>query len=425
MAAAATHKPARGWNSYDSYINTIDEEAFLANAVQVQALLLPHGYDTVTVDYFWYSNLTDNRNVVDPATGYPLPDPQRWPRGFAPVADRVHSMGLKFGVHVMRGISRDAIKARIPLTSSTAGTTTTTADIALLTQACPWSAEFFAVDTGMPEGRAWVHGLVRQLHDWGVDFLKIDCVFATCNQFDVGFLQAVSEVARPLGMGLSISPGNTAVSVSGYGVVLANAVDSLVDMYRVTDDVWDDYKQHVLAHFDVAAAYARRIAQGGETLAAWPDLDMLPLGQVADPNNQPRTRAGNRFPPLHSTRLSMDEQRTLFTLWCFARSPLIFGGDLAYAPLDDFTLRLLTDPLLLRIQRDSFANAPIPCKPALACRAWVASLSSDEHYVALFNTADEVADVLVFSGALAAVVPAHGVVVLPWSRGTTSAVSIA
>lgn len=84
----------------------------------------------VVVDYLWYRRkvpgaYTDSLgyDVID-EWGRVLPDPGRWPsskggKGFTEVANKVHSMGLKFGIHVMRGISTQAVNANTPILDTT------------------------------------------------------------------------------------------------------------------------------------------------------------------------------------------------------------------------------------------------------------------------------------------------------------------
>lgn len=78
------------------------------------------------VDYLWYRKHVPGAYVdsfgfdlID-EWGRMVPDPKRWPssnggKGFSEVARRVHAMGLKFGIHIMRGISTQAFNANTPI----------------------------------------------------------------------------------------------------------------------------------------------------------------------------------------------------------------------------------------------------------------------------------------------------------------------
>jgi hypothetical protein len=82
------------------------------------------------VDYLWYRRKVEGAfhdslgfDVID-EWGRMIPDPGRWPSsqegtGFKEVANRVHSLGLKFGIHVMRGISTQAVNANTLILDTT------------------------------------------------------------------------------------------------------------------------------------------------------------------------------------------------------------------------------------------------------------------------------------------------------------------
>ncbi|XP_031403064.1 uncharacterized protein LOC116212539 [Punica granatum] len=132
---------------------------------------------------------------------------------------------------------------------------------------------------------------------------------------------------------------------------MAKPVSALVNMYRITGDDWDNWGD-VAAHFDVSRdmASAGLIGRDSRSGKSWPDLDMLPLGWLTDP--------GSNDGPHRYSRLTLHEQRTQMTLWGFARSPLMFGGDVR--KLDDTTLGLITNPTLLNINSFSSNNKEFP-----------------------------------------------------------------
>ena len=104
---AADVRAPRGWNSYDSFTWFVNETQFLANCQYMADNLLQYGYDTCVIDYLWYQQTTTGEWLLDDYCR-PRPDPGRWPSsrngaGFRNVADAVHAMGLKFGIHIMRG----------------------------------------------------------------------------------------------------------------------------------------------------------------------------------------------------------------------------------------------------------------------------------------------------------------------------------
>uniref|UniRef100_A0A2N9HRM0 Alpha-galactosidase n=1 Tax=Fagus sylvatica TaxID=28930 RepID=A0A2N9HRM0_FAGSY len=356
--------PPRGWNSYDSFCWTISEEEFLQSAEIVSERLQAHGYEYVVVDYLWYRRkvkgaYTDSLgfDVID-EWGRMVPDPDRWPsskggKGFTEVANKVHSMGLKFGIHVMRGISTQAVNANTPILDTTTGAAYkesgrkwTAKDIGIKERACAWMSHgFMSVDTKLGAARAFLRSLYEQYAEWGVDFVKHDCVFG--DDLDINEISVVSEVLKQLNHPIlySLSPGTSVTPA------MAKAVSGLANMYRITGDDWDSWGD-VVAHFDVTRDFstANMIGAKGLLGKSWPDLDMLPLGWLTDP--------GSNEGPHRSSNLKSDEQRTQMTLWSIAKSPLMFGGDVR--KLDETTYKLITNPILLEINSFSSNNIEFP-----------------------------------------------------------------
>ncbi|XP_068657572.1 uncharacterized protein [Aristolochia californica] len=357
-------QPPRGWNSYDSFSWIISEEEFLQNAEIVSKTLLPHGYEYVVVDFLWYRRkipgaYTDSSgdDVVD-EWGRPIPDPGRWPssgdgKGFTEIAQKVHGMGLKFGIHVMRGISAQAVNASTPILDTRTGRayeesghTWTAKDIGMTERACAWMPHgFMSVNTQSGAGEAFLRSLYQQYAEWGVDFVKHDCIFG--DDLDVKEISIVSEVLEELHRPIiySLSPGTSAAPV------MAKEITNFVNMYRVTADDWDTWED-VESHFNVARDFAASNLIGAKGLKgkSWPDLDMLPLGWLTDPS----VNEG----PHRNCRLTPDEQKTQITLWSIAKSPLMFGGDLRH--IDQNTLNLITHPVLLEVNSFSANNKEFP-----------------------------------------------------------------
>ncbi|KAJ0989461.1 hypothetical protein J5N97_007817 [Dioscorea zingiberensis] len=356
--------PPRGWNSYDSFSWVIDENAFLYNAEILSKRLLPYGYEYAVVDYLWYRKNVNGSSAnaygydtIDP-WGRVYPDPDRWPsskdgNGFKEVAQIVHKMGLKFGIHVMTGISVQAVNANTPILDvdnggayRKDGQTWRARDIGLKNMTCKWMDKgFMSVDTSLAAGRAFLRSLYRQYAQWGVDFVKLDCVFGS--DLDAKQILTVSELLQELDrpVVLSLSPGER-VTPS-----MTDGISNHVNMYRITSDDWDKWED-VVAHFDVSRDFAAANKIGAEGLngKSWPDLDMLPLGWLTDPSVQQG--------PHRKSNLTLDEQKTQMTLWSMAKSPLMFGGDLRH--LDDSTFNLITNPTLLEIDHYSSNNKEFP-----------------------------------------------------------------
>ncbi|EPS68784.1 hypothetical protein M569_05984, partial [Genlisea aurea] len=353
--------PPRGWNSYDSFTWIISEEEFVQNARNVAQKLLPYGYEYVVVDYLWYRRKTegayaDSRglDVID-EWGRVIPDPKRWPssksnKGFYQVADEIHRMGLKFGIHVMRGISTQAFDANTPILDVKTGQAYEESgrkwyakDVGIPDKVCRWMKNgFMSVNTTLGAGRAFLRSLYHQYHDWGIDFVKHDCVFgADLNLAEITFVsQVLGELERPILY--SLSPG------SGVTSNMAKQVNGLVNMYRITDDDWDSWTD-ILGHVDITRKLgdANMIGARGLKGKSWPDSDMLPLGFLTD--------QGSNTGPYRKSNLTVNEQRfQQMTMWSMLKSPLMFGGDMRR--LDESTFRLLSNPTLLEINSFSSNN---------------------------------------------------------------------
>eukprot|EP00258_Populus_trichocarpa_P050230 XP_024466249.1 uncharacterized protein LOC7477078 isoform X2 [Populus trichocarpa] len=362
--------PPRGWNSYDSFCWILSEEDFLQSAGIISQRLKPYGYEYAVVDYLWYRKNVPGAypdslgfDVID-EWGRMIPDPDRWTsskdgKGFTEVAKKVHSMGLKFGIHVMRGLSRQAYDANTLILDTTTGRAYEESgrlwrakDIGITERACGWMPHgFMSVNTKLGAGRAFLRSLYEQYAEWGVDFVKHDCVFG--NDLDVDEITFVSEVLQKLSRPIlySVSPGVIPTPV------MEKDISGLVNMYRVTGDDWDTWGD-VAAHFDVSRwnkvfmdfAADNKIGAKGLLGRSWPDLDMLPIGWLTDP--------GSGRGPYRMSNLNLDEQKTQMTLWAMARSPIMFGGDVRR--LDETTSNLITNPFILEINSFSTNNMEFP-----------------------------------------------------------------
>ncbi len=328
--------PPMGWNSWDCFGTTVTEQEVLANAEFMAAHLLPHGWDTVVVDIAWYDPTAKAHGYNEGAPleldgfGRQLPAVNRFPSaaggaGFGPLAARVHELGLRFGVHVMRGIPRLAVERDLPIL----GTGFTARDVADLSAPCPWNPDNHGLDHTHPGAQAFYDAQVAQLAAWGVDFVKADDMLWPYHAAEIeAYARAIARSGRP--MELSLSPGR-AISLAHLDHLREHST-----AWRVSDDLWDRWED-VEAQFSRMARWAPHSGPGG-----WADADMLPLGHIG-------IRA-ERGEDRHS-RLTPAEQVTLMTLWVIARSPLMMGGDLPSSSPE--TIALLTNDAVLAVLREA------------------------------------------------------------------------
>ncbi|WP_234320541.1 glycoside hydrolase family 27 protein [Streptomyces sp. SBT349] len=329
---ARSARPPMGWNSWDCYGTAVTEEEVLANASFMSRHLRAHGWDTVVVDIQWYEpnaragGYTPGAPLVLDAFGRQLPAPGRFPSagggaGFAPLAARVHALGLRFGLHIMRGIPRQAVAANLPVP----GTPWTAADIADTGSTCPWNTDNYGLDHSHPGAGAYYDAQVAQFADWGVDFIKADDMLFPYHRREIeAYARAVAACGRPIE--LSLSPG-TEVSLAHLDHLREHAT-----MWRVCDDLWDRWED-IEAQFARMARWAPWQGRGG-----WADADMLPLGHIGIRAE----RGGDR-----DSALTPAEQVTLLTLWTISRSPLMMGGDLPTTSPE--TIALLTNDDVLAV----------------------------------------------------------------------------
>jgi hypothetical protein len=359
--------PPMGWNSWNSFATTITETQALANAEIMARQLQPFGYDVFTIDIQWYEGAAKgydyNTQPMPTLDGYSrlLPAPNRFPSsaggaGFKPIADQVHALGLKFGVHLMRGIPRLAVERNLPIF----GGKRRARDVANVASICPWNPDMYGVDMTKPGAQEYYDSVFALLASWGVDFVKMDDMArpydANAPEIEAAH-RAIQATGRPII--LSLSPGETPLTSGEH-------VRRHVQMWRISDDFWDEWPQ-LEAQFTRLENWSLYRQPG-----AWPDADMLPLG---------RLQMGKR-----DCRFTTDEQRTLMTLWSIARAPLIMGGDLRH--LDAATLALLTNREVLAVNQASRDNRPLALIEEV--RTWTARAEGgDSRYLAMFNVSDK------------------------------------
>jgi alpha-galactosidase len=366
-------RPPMGWNSWDCFGTTVTESQVLEQAAVMAGPLKAHGWQYVVVDIQWYQPTAKGHDYEPGAKlamdefGRLLPAPEKFPgaaggRGFKPLADQVHALGLKFGIHMMRGIPRQAVARNTPVK----GANVRAADIADPASTCSWNPDMVGVDARKSGGQAYYDSVLELVAGWDVDFIKVDDLSRPYDAVQKAELEAIrraiDKTGRPIV--LSTSPGETPLAAGEH-------VSGHANLWRISDDFWDAWPQ-LLAQFKRLRDWTPHRAPG-----AWPDADMLPLGVI------------NFGKP---TRFTREEQITLMTLWCIARSPLIFGGDLT--KLDDFTLSLLTHDEVLAVNQRSSGNRELFQRDGVI--AWGAEAERPgARYLALFNTTEAGIDVSV------------------------------
>lgn len=214
----AAPTPPLGWNSWDCYGAAVTEDEIRGNAEYMAKHLKAFGWSYITVDIQWYepyANSSQYRPFVPLVMdGYSrvMPAENRFPsaaggQGFKPLADYVHSLGLQFGIHIMRGIPRQAVHAATPIL----GTAATARDIAHTNSICPWNTDMYGVDASKEGAQAYYDSLFELYAEWGVDLVKVDDIAASklydTHQPEIALIsKAIERCGRPMVLSLSPDP---------------------------------------------------------------------------------------------------------------------------------------------------------------------------------------------------------------------------
>lgn len=415
--------PPMGWNSYDAWGTSVDEEQTLANAQYMRDHLLSHGWTYIVIDARWYDSVspTDDRQfnktragakLFADENGRLLPAPNRFPSaagdaGFKPLADKIHAMGLKFGFHLMRGIPRQAVTAMTPIADSTF----TAADAGDTRSHCSWCPDMWGVRDNAA-GQAWYDSVFKLYASWGLDFVKVDDLSVPYHGAEIRMIRnALDKCGRQIVF--STSPGAT-------DVIHADEIKTLANQWRISGDFWDRWKDLNRA-FDLEATW-----QGVAGPGHYPDCDMIPFGHIGIMC----TIAGKE----RQTRFTHDEQLMLMSLWSLSASPLILGNNLP--DTDDWTESLLTNDEVLAIDQDPLAVGAKRVSQAGGIEVWVKPMKDGSKAIGLFNRGDapgtaaldwtaaglagsqklrdvwQHRDLGTFQGTFSSPVPAHGVVLV-------------
>jgi alpha-galactosidase len=362
--------PPMGWNSWDCYGASVTEDEVRGNAEYMAKHLAQFGWQYIVVDIQWYES-TARTSAYNPFAylemddfGRLIPAVNRFPsakdgKGFEPLAEFVHGLGLKFGIHAMRGIPRQAVhhNTRIP------GTEARSRDIAHPNSICWWNTDMYGVDPCKQGAQAYYDSVFELYASWGVDYVKVDDI---ANSYNPGEIELIHYAIKNCGreMVLSLSPGPTPIEQAEH-------VRQHANLWRMTGDFWDRWED-LHASFDKCNMWSKYVGPN-----TWPDADMLPLGHIGIRSCE--HGIGDRW-----TRFTRVEQITLVSLWCIFRSPLMFGGELR--DNDDWTLSLLTNPEVLRVQSYSHSSRQLSRTGIYGDHVVWTSIDEDgSFYLALFN----------------------------------------
>jgi len=361
-----------GWNSWDCYGASVDEKTVRANAEYMAKNLKQFGWEYIVVDIQW-SQPTASSHEYEPFAdlcmdeyGRLIPAENRFPssadgKGFSPLAEYVHSLGLKFGIHIMRGIPRQAVHQNVKIK----GTDKKARQIASTNRICQWNPDMYGIDADKDGAKAYYDSIFELYASWGVDFIKCDDICREMSHAEEELIM-LSDAMKGCGrdMVLSLSPGPAILEK-------AELYKQTSHVWRITDDFWDKWEL-LYAMFERAEKWCTHTGAGN-----WPDADMLPVGAILqdyDKNNR--------------TKFTQDEQYTMLTLWSIFRSPLMIGGEMTV--MDDFTLKLLTNEGILGMHKNARHAHQVWRKEidGIEHVLWVAASAKGGFYLAVFNAGE-------------------------------------
>ena len=368
-----------GWNSWDCFGAGVTEDELKANADYMAKHLKDYGWEYVVCDIQWYEPNAKNNdyNNFTPLNmdeyGRLMPAENRFPsakngNGFKPIADYCHSLGLKFGIHIMRGIPRQAVHADTPIKNSKF----TARQVAHHFSVCSWNTDMYGL-YNCQGAQDYYNSIFKLYASWGVDFIKCDDICVTeFRQWDTPYsayyeIEMIRKAIDGCGrdMVLSLSPGPAHIENADHLAKNAN-------MWRITGDFWDQWdKLHDM--FDRCYLWQDKVKKGN-----YPDCDMLPLGRLS--KNGICHGPQNRM-----TQFTKPEQVTMMSLWGIFKSPLMMGGNMPEN--DEWTLSLLTNGEYMKMHRES-TNAHQYLRNEKSGRGEIIWTSNGKKckYAALFNT---------------------------------------
>ncbi|HEV2325895.1 MAG TPA: glycoside hydrolase family 27 protein [Terracidiphilus sp.] len=329
--------PILGWSSW-SFLRKHPTAA----QMKAQALALRNsglekiGYEYVNLDDFWYQCPGSQGPNVD-AYGRWLTDASKFPaqgdtNGIKVVADYIHRLGLKFGIYVTPGISRQAVHRNTPIK----GTSYTAAEIAETSvEEDNYNCKgMVRINYNQPGAQEYTNSWVELFAAWGVDFIKLDGV-KNSNAPDVqAWSNAIRHSGRP--MVLDVTQGNFTSAIAPTLMKYANqwvfAPD--VECYRC-EKGGSSYPltswANVANRFNFVAESQPYVRPG-----AFNDYDSIEVGNGSNDGLTPA------------------ERQSQISLWALGASPLILGVDLTQLDPADLQ-KYLKNSAVLAVDQDSIA----------------------------------------------------------------------
>jgi len=334
--AGKTTAPLLGWNSYNCYGTHINEQLTWENLEAFIQKLKPHGYEFFVLDAGWYQIYNykpgqmwpmdgDKRELAIDEYGRFVPSKSYFPNGFKAIVDHASKHGVKFGLHMMRGIPREAVEKNLPIK----GTKYFARDIANVKDICNWSNLMYGIDMSKPGAQEYYNSVLELMAGWGVEFVKYDDIVHKPQEIEA-VVSAIKKTGKRIY--LSISPGDD-IDPAYYSTY------QKADMIRISRDVWD-LKEDIEISFERWDSLYKYADKG-----FWLDMDMIPFGhiRVNYPVSKHKLQANRGYERMDY--FSYAQKKSFITQRAMAASPLFMGGALTTSPNTVFELITDTDML--------------------------------------------------------------------------------
>ena len=251
--------PPLGWNTWNTFGLSINEKLVLESAEAIVASgLRDAGYEYIVLDDGWSLPQRDENGRL-------VPDPQKFPRGIGPLADDLHSMGLKLGIYSCAG---------------------------------------YMTCGGYPGSNSYEFEDAQTFADWHVDYLKYDYCYKP--QHERG-----DQLYQRMALALANSGRDIVLSACSWGAdETHNWIKSTgAHSWRSTVDIVDSWSS--ICHL----AKQQKALLPYNSPGCFNDMDMLVVGMNG---------AGN----VGLAGCTYTQYKTHFSLWAFLGSPLMIGCDI-------------------------------------------------------------------------------------------------
>lgn len=326
--------PPIGWNGWNSWSRSIDQEKVIASTdAMVSKGLKSHGWSYINIDDAWEGYRGGEFNAIQPNEKFPS-----WQK----MIDYIHAKGLKLGVY------------STPMMTTYAG--------------------YVGASSLFPKGdfpdsirankRAYRYvgpyrfevADAKQMARWGVDYLKYDW------RIELKSAEIMSEALRTSGRDIHYSISNSAP--------FANAQDwaRLTNSFRTGPDIRDSWLSLYISSFE-NERWNPYVGPGH-----WADPDMMIVGNVTTGTD------------MHPTRLTPDEQYSHVSLFSLLAAPLLIGCPIDQ--LDDFTLNLLSNDEVIEINQDPLGKPADKIQTVNGVQVWLKKLTNGDYALGLFNVAN-------------------------------------